>query len=554
MTQSRSRAQSRGSSRRRARAAEPRASEAGGRAAARKRGKPGGKRTLKIVGWTTAGVVLVLGGTGAYAYTKLSGNIKSGDLYAGSAPNAAKEKPDAFGRTPINILMIGSDVRGNAADCKLGGACSTSAGQRADVEMVVHISADRSNATVMSIPRDLRTDLPACTDNDNHTSVGAQTDAMINSALNWSPGCSVAAVEQLTKIPIDHFMMVDFSGVVAMSDAVGGVSICVNHNVYDPYSHLKLSQGSHTLKGVAALEFLRTRHGFGDGSDTGRTLSQHMFLTSMINTMKNAGTLSSPTKLWGLANAATKALTVDNGLKSVQGLIGLADDVNKVPTDRMTFTTMQTTVTGTQQLVIGSGAETLFKTIANDQSLTSSSGKKAKPAASATAAPVDKSTTTVQVENGTSVGGRASAIVGVLKDQGFSQNTTSGNGSSAATTTLTYPAGQQPQAKAVATALGLPSSALKAGTGTQLILLIGADWTSGDSFPGSKPAPADTKAALANAGQQNGKDTKQCAQVSTAGTIGETYDGKVTTSSNAPYGMTPIKAYAISTTVKDSAP
>lgn len=157
------------------------------------------------------GFVLLLGcGAAAYAYFKLSGNIKSDDLSANGKNGAGTEKPDAFGRTPINLLVIGSDQRTDAGDKKLGGAADSS-GARADVEMVVHISADRSNATVMSVPRDLVASWSGCHDK-GHPSMGPQTDQKINAALNGGPGCSVDAVHQLTGIPIDHFMMVDFKG------------------------------------------------------------------------------------------------------------------------------------------------------------------------------------------------------------------------------------------------------------------------------------------------------------------------------------------------------
>ena len=169
-------------------------------------------------------------GTAAYAYWKLNSNIKSDDLSANGKDGAGHEKVDAFGRSPINILVIGSDARNSEADCGLGGACGTASGARADVEMIVHISADRSNATVMSIPRDLRTDWSGCHD-PGHPSMPVQTRVQINSALNGGPGCSVVAVHQLTGIPIDHFMVIDFAGVVAMSNAVGGTRVCVNKNV-----------------------------------------------------------------------------------------------------------------------------------------------------------------------------------------------------------------------------------------------------------------------------------------------------------------------------------
>ncbi len=557
MTETPSAPQGRASSRRRS-PAQDTSAESGGRAAARKNRKKKHKG-LKITAIVLGFVVVVGGGGIVWAYNKLSNNIHSDDLFSGTG-DAGHEKADAFGRTPINILMIGSDARDNKADCKLGGACVVGGGARADVEMVVHVSADRSNATVMSIPRDLETSLPGCTDNDNHTSTGPRNN-MINSALNWGPGCSVAAIHQLTGIPIDHFMMVDFSGVVNMADAVGGVGVCVSDNIYDPYSHLKLTKGQHTLTGVSALEFLRTRHGFGDGTDTGRTLAQHTYLSNLIGKLKSAGTLTSPSDMWSLANAATKSLTVDTGLNSIGKMISLADDINKVPTNRMTFTTMQTaddTAPGLGgRLVIAPGARTLFQTIANDQSLTTASGKKSS-AASATSTAIPTGDIAVQVQNGTGIAGRAGTVAQALIAKGFSQQTTGTNGDPASTTTLTYPAADQAKAKAVASALGLPSSALKAGRGSGLALLIGADWPSGSTFPGgkAKPAPADTAAALGGANALTGGGSSGCdhpVKVSHFSTIGMTAAGQVTTKDTR-YGMTPMHAYAISSDVKDSAP
>ena len=92
-------------------------------------------------------------------------------------------------------------------------------------------------------------------------------EGRINSTLTDGPGCQVSAAHQLTGIPVDHFVMVDFSGLVTMADAVGGVPVCVSDDIYDSQSHLKLARGNHVVSGQAALEFLRSRHALGDGSD-----------------------------------------------------------------------------------------------------------------------------------------------------------------------------------------------------------------------------------------------------------------------------------------------
>src|SRR5262245_38154069 len=113
----------------------------------RSRRKSRRRSAAKIAAITTSALVLLAAAGGAVLYGQLTGNIKGGPLIGGGS-----EKPDAFGRTPINVLMMGSDGRNNAADCRIGGDCGP--GANADVEMLVHVSADRSNATVMSIPRD----------------------------------------------------------------------------------------------------------------------------------------------------------------------------------------------------------------------------------------------------------------------------------------------------------------------------------------------------------------------------------------------------------------
>ncbi len=497
-------------------------------------------RGWRILGGLAALVLLAGGGTVAYVYEQLSGNIRTDDLSAGST---GKERRDAFGRSPVNLLVIGSDARTDPADCRLGGDCGTSGGSRADVEMVLHISADRSNATVMSIPRDLVTTLPACADPRTGRDVPERVN-MINSALDYGPDCQVSAVHHLTGIPIDHFVEVDFAGVVSMSDAVGGVDVCVDDDVYDPLSHLKLKKGGHTLKGVAALEFLRTRHGFGDGSDNvGRTGGQHYFLAALFARLKGGGILHDATAALPLAEAATKALTVDTGLGSVGRLVDLAQEFGKVPGDRITFTTMQNVQDPADhaRVVAGPGAATLFRAVAADEPLTTPPGRHPAPAA----APVGPADVAVTVLNGTGLPGRAAAVLAALTGAGFSPASTSGNAPApATTTTLTYPAGHADRAHAVAAALGLPAASLRQGTAPALVLTLGADWPTGTVYPGGHPTtpPADPRRALNGAMEHNGA-TNGCVPVSTALTI-PTPTG----------GITPHQSYATHPDIPDSAP
>ncbi|MEW2275494.1 LytR C-terminal domain-containing protein, partial [Streptomyces griseofuscus] len=219
-------------------------------------------------------------------------------------------------------------------------------------------------------------------------------------------------------------------------------------------------------------------------------------------------------------------------------LIGLASDVNKVPTKRMTFTTMQTAADPADgnRVVVGAGAETLFEAIAGDRSLTT--GPEGKPAATAetSAATVPAWQIAVTVENGTAVTGRAAAIAAALTDQGFGSGTKPANapGLSAATT-LTYGTGQEAEARTVAEALKLPSARLKQGTTTGLTLVVGSDWPGGTSYPGgTSPDPSTgTRTAADGAHASTADQAKTCAKVSPYRTV--TLNG---------VSMTPAHAYA----------
>jgi LCP family protein required for cell wall assembly len=328
---------------------------------------------------SVAVLLVAAGGWAASSY--LTGNIRTSALDDGLGPRGG-ERANAAGQTPMNILVIGSDARTTAEDRAIGGYDGSAA--NADVLMLVHLSADRSSATVLSIPRDTFTPLPACRDPKTGHIYPAEASALINSSLGrGGPGCAVAAVQQLTGAVIDHFVMVDFAGLVSMSDAVGGVSVCVDNDVYDPYSQLKLSKGTHILRGPAALEFLRTRHGFGDGSDLGRVAAQHVFLAALIQKLESGNTLDNPVTVLGLANAATRALTVDPGLASTSALVTVAGQVGDVPADKITFLVMPNELdpADTMGLIpLQPGAHQVFQAVDNDRPISSASASGAQAA------------------------------------------------------------------------------------------------------------------------------------------------------------------------------
>jgi LCP family protein required for cell wall assembly len=511
----------------------------GGGGGHRRRGvrrAPRFSRRGKVVLWVAAGMVLVLVAGGALVYLKLNANLQSAPLDLGGTQ--AAEKTDPFGRAAVNILLIGSDTRGNRGDCKLGGDCGS--GSNADVEMLVHLSADRSNATIMSIPRDTIVNVPQCTGPGTgtvpHVYPALQSVQITSSLQDGGPGCTVATVHALTGVTIDHFVMIDFSGVVNMADDVGGVPVCVSANVFDPYSHLRLTKGTHVVSGVQALEFLRTRHGFLYGGDLYRTQAQHMYLSALIRKMKSASTLADPVTLYNLANDATRAVTVDPSLDSIPRLIGLASDLNKVPTKRITFVTMPTVPypanPGNWLSPAMPAAQQLFSDIAGDIPLSrggpvAPSTAPAAPRATPSPTPsVDKAAVPVSVENGSGLAGRAHDVAAALAAAGFTQSVGDVNTAYTAATSLTYGRGERAQARAVAQALRLPATALHR-SGSSLTLVIGTDWPTGTTFPAS-PTASPSASPSASAGgspaggaavpppgslPENASHANECAQV-----------------------------------------
>ncbi|WP_149547656.1 LCP family protein [Streptomyces marokkonensis] len=307
----------------------------------RRRGKgrrrtPGGKRHkgLKVVAWTAAGIV-VLGGTGAgYLYLKLNGNIDSVDIDQA----LGTDRPEKADNGSENILVLGSDTRADGNKELGGGADDGSA--RSDTAMIVHVHEGHKKASVVSLPRDTLIDRPACEDTEGGTHPAAN-GVMFNSAYSTGgAACAVKTVESITDLRMDHYLEIDFTGFQKLIDELGGVEVTTTEDIEDPDSHLDLPAGTHRLDGEQALGLVRTRHGVGDGSDLGRIQLQQAFVRALVRQVKEVGVFTSPKKLYSLADSATKAVTTDSGLGSVNSLMSFASGLKGIGPGNMHMITM----------------------------------------------------------------------------------------------------------------------------------------------------------------------------------------------------------------------
>ncbi|MFE2095395.1 LCP family protein [Streptomyces sp. NPDC059468] len=430
-------------------------------------------KAKKVLAWTAGGTafVLVAVGTAGYLYLKhLEGNVTTTDV--GDAAKNSFSKDDAF-----NILIIGTDKRTGKGNEGYGDSGSVG---HADTNILLHVAKDRTNATALSIPRDLIVNVPDCetTQADDTKKIIPGTDGVrFNTSLGQEgrdPGCTMRTVKEVTGIEPDHFMMVDFNAVKTLTTAVGGVDVCLKHAVKDKQSHLDLPAGPSKIEGEQALAFVRTRHSWGNQGDLDRIKVQQQFMGSLMRKMSSSDTLTNPAKLIDLAEAATKALTVDKGIGKVSTLKDVALELKKVPPKNISFMTVPVVDNPAEKVhatvvVDKTRAPEVFDAIRNDVSFTEVK-KKQKAAKDAAAARLkgsksQPSEVRVRVLNGGAEAGSAQETLQWLQTQeGVLKSENAGNApAELSRTTLEYAPDQAPQARELAALMGLPGSALKPG-------------------------------------------------------------------------------------------
>ncbi|RKE20413.1 LCP family protein [Streptomyces sp. TLI_171] len=495
--------------------AEPAGPPTGGRAEARRaaQGRRKPRKTKKIIIWSLVGATVAVVGTGGYMYWRLNANIDSfdGDGVSESRPPASAA--DANGHRPMNILLIGSDSR-EGANKDLGGG--EEGGARSDTTILLHVYADHKHAVGVSFPRDALVNIPKCM-LPNKTWTKPQTNVMFNSAFSvgnsekGNPACTQNTVEAMTDLRVDHTIVVNFEGLASMTEAVGGVEVCLPNAIYEKDLNPNLPRkgkeiypkGLQTVKGQAALDYVRLRHGIGDGSDVGRMQRQQAFLSSLIKSVKSKG--MSPTTLYPLADAATKSLTVDPDLAGVDKLLDLAMSLKDIDLHNIKFLTTPWHYQGDRIGLNHPEVEQLWAALKADRTLDGqdASGGAASPAASAPAAPTTSAPAAppangagikVGVYNGTTTGGLGLKAAATLKAANFTVTTT-GNAPSQnhATTVVQYGSGQKANAQAVAALF--PGATVEAGSTAGISLILGKDYaatagTGATGAPDPGPVPS----------------------------------------------------------------
>jgi LCP family protein required for cell wall assembly len=473
-----------------------------------------GSRTRLLVGIAAAVTVLLLAAV-EVLYTQLNGNITTFD-----GKGLSNHRPPAVigAGAAQNVLLIGSDSR-SGGNAKLGGG--TGAVGRSDTAILLHVYADHQHAVGVSIPRDSLVDIPPCLLPDGKWT-RTQQHMMFNAAFSigdtaaGNPACTQNTVEHLTGLRVDHTVVVNFEGVATMTDAVGGVPVCLPQDIYQgdlnpnrgTRGKLIYHQGEQNVSGKAALDYVRLRHGIGDNSDIGRTKRQQAFISSLIKKVKDQG--FNPTTLLPLANAATKSLTVDPGLGSPGKLLSFALSMKNIDLRNIQFLTAPWRYDGARVDLVHPDVDTLWATLKADRTLDgkNTNGKKTTPSPSAT--PVTGTGISVAVYNGTTTPGLAARATELLRAHQFTVTaTTTARSQDHATTMIQYGPGRRSQAQTLAKLF--PGAELQSITGTGLNLVTGQDYTGTAT---TSPAAAPTPLPSSVTGQTRSADDNVCAKLS----------------------------------------
>ena len=458
------------------------------------------RRVLLAVSMGLAVLLVITVAGGVLLYKHLEGNLAHAPIL--TEPGHSKPA-EGLGHSE-NILLMGSDTRAFKGGSKFGGEV---AGARSDTTIIVHIAEDGQHATLVSIPRDTYAHIPAC-----KTSTGQSTPEWNKFNVAFSiggPSCTIALVENMTHMRIDHFVVVNFAGFQRMVDALGGVNVCLTHAIDDPHrvnpvtggyigSGLVISAGRHTLNGQQALGFVRARYAVGDGSDLGRIKNQQVFLSSMIRKAESTGLLLHPFSLYHFLDAATKSIETDPGfglrqLKDLAGkLHGLTAGKVNLLTVPLSDANAYVDIGGLQASVVywdKARAASLWQALRTDGPLP---GTEIKNSASPKPSPltVPPSYIHVRILNGTHQHGLAHKVASDLASRGYIiDGVGDADSSSYSRSVVRYGVDKNESSQTLAASVPGADRQQDGTLGSTLVLVVGSDYNGTQAVTISTPTP-----------------------------------------------------------------
>jgi LCP family protein required for cell wall assembly len=286
------------------------------------------RRALISVGVLGLVLALLIGG-GLWLLTdRYAGNIdRVANVFEDLDPETRPAPPtpeQPAAEPPLTFLLVGSDTRGEVAP-------GEDPDGRSDAIMVARFSADRRHAQLISIPRDSWVDIPGRGRNK------------INAAYAFGgPTLLIQTVEQLTQVRIDHYVTIDFDGLIQVTDDLGGVDVQVASTT--THDGVTFPAGLNHLDGTQVRQYLQQRKNL-PGGDFDRVRRQQQYLKAVFGKLFSANTFTDPGRLDAALRAVTSAVSMDDTLGNTE-LLGLTYSLRNLRPEDIEFFTAPVLGTG----------------------------------------------------------------------------------------------------------------------------------------------------------------------------------------------------------------
>ncbi|MGH3797566.1 MAG: LCP family protein [Pseudonocardiaceae bacterium] len=423
-------------------------------------------RSSKLILAVVSALVLCLTGYGWSTFQSLQQGLSTANVIGFSAPDGATD-----------ILLVGSDSRTDAQGNPLSKdvlarlRAGANEGELTDTMILVRIPNNGSRAVAISLPRDLYVTMPDGFGTHKLNSAysrgkddaiarltkqGADPQTVRTESIAAGRKLLLRTIEGLTGVGVDHYAEINLLGFSLLTDAVGGVQVCLKAPVDDKFSGADFPAGPQTISGPDALAFVRQRHGLPRG-DLDRVVRQQVFLASLAHRVLSAGTLANPGRINELVNATQQSLVLDDNFN----VLDFATRIQGLAAGNVEFMTVPVLGDGDSE---SDGAVLKVDPAAVQAFVAAAIGD--SPQAAGPSSPHTGSAT-VDVLNASGVSGLAGAVSQRLSEQGFGAGTVN-NADTRRVSVVRYPTDGQDAANGVAHDLGgLPTEEdpnLPAGT------------------------------------------------------------------------------------------
>lgn len=342
----------------------------------------------------------------------------------------------------VDILLVGTDNRTDAQGNPLSQEelatirTGEEEGENTDTILLIRIPEDGSSATAVSIPRDVYVETSSVGGSKINGVYAANKEAYLERSVADAPDGGlteedqraavkagrnglIGAVQELTGVQADHYAEIGLLGFVLLTDAVGGVPVCLNEAVDEPLSGANFRAGVQTVSGSDALSFVRQRHDLPAG-DLDRIVRQQAFMSQLVKKILSAGTLADPSKLGALVDAAKRSFVIDENWDFVDFAMKLQD----ISGGNVRFETIPVTsidsFTEWGESIVTADPEQVTEFVAGFASTEGDDAAADAPEQTPTGEPVlDPAAVTVSVVNTTAIDGLAAQVSGALTELGY---------------------------------------------------------------------------------------------------------------------------------------